>query len=138
MKSTIRFASMAQVCLFVLAAARFQSSSFAQVPAPDNAADPRVAPTAIKYNSAFADYKPIGSETIGLWRDTNKQVTGGMTSMRGDSMPGMPGMEGMNPSAKPVEKTTAPTVPTQKPKAKRPTGKPKKSMAHDDMPMKMN
>ena len=138
MKSTIRFASMARACRFVLAAALFHSSSFAQVPAPRNATDPSVATTAIKYNSAFADYKPIGNDTIGLWRDINKQVTGGMISMRGDSMSGMPGMESMNPSANSVEKTTAPTVPTQKPKAKCPTGKPKKPMAHDDMPLKMN
>ena len=129
---------MAHVCLLVLAAALFRSSSFAQSPAPDNAANPGAATKAIKYNSAFENYKPIGSDTIGLWRDINKQVTGGMTSMRSDSMQAMPAMEGMSPAANSVEKTAAPTAPTPKPKAKRPTGKPKKPTAHDDMPMKMN
>ncbi len=135
MKSTFKFASLARSCLFALAVTLFHSSSFAQVAAPESAVDPRVATKGLKYNSAFADYKPIGNDAIGLWRDINQQVTGGMTSMRGDSMPRM---EGMNPSANSFEKTPAPPVPTQKRKAKRPTGKAKKTMAHDPMPMKMN
>ena len=135
--------------LFLAFGLLFQVRAHGDSPKSADAADPAGVTKALRYTSAFAGYKSLGSDTVGQWHDVNKKVTGGMTSMRGEemgmgdseSMQGMDGMQGMDSSQssshKQVQHNEAKPKAKLKAKLKRPKGKPKKPAMQDDMPMKM-
>ncbi len=64
----------------------------------------------LKYESAFADYKPFAEIEVLLWRSSNEEAArlgGHMGQMKHDAMPPM--MPSAKPPAQPTAKSPTPT-----------------------------
>ena len=93
----LRLAPAVALCLPLLA--------LAQADRPDPA-DPKAPAPAMRYQSAFADYKPWQDTKAGDWRAVNDNVRDAAAKGGGHSVPSAP------PASAPPSEASAPAMPT--------------------------
>jgi hypothetical protein len=81
--------------------------ALAQAGRPD-LADPKAAAPALRYRSAFADYKPWADTKLGDWRAVNDNVRDAVANGGAHAGHGMPANA---PASAPAPKASAPAMP---------------------------
>lgn len=86
------------------------SIAWAQSPARPDPADPRIAGTALRYESVFSGYRPFTDEKVVSWRATNDlvQKLGGWKAFANDKVPDVPPVAA--PAEAPARKSSAPAA----------------------------